>query len=72
MMTSLWKFTSEIWGGGFGLMTNDDERGEGGKKCRKFDDVICERPLMTWGFAHPEPFHMKHVIPIERGATSDR
>ena len=19
--------------------------GEGGKKCRKFDDVICERPL---------------------------
>ena len=28
-------------------MTNDDERGEGGKKCRKFDDVIiiCERPL---------------------------
>ena len=27
-------------------MTNDDERGEGGKKCRKFDDVICERPLL--------------------------
>ena len=26
-------------------MTNDDERGEGGKNCRKFDDVICERPL---------------------------
>ena len=27
-------------------MTKDDERGEGGKKCRKFDDVIlCERPL---------------------------
>ena len=26
-------------------MTNEDERGEGGKKCRKFDDVICERPL---------------------------
>ena len=26
-------------------MTNDDERGEGGKKCPKFDDVICERPL---------------------------
>ena len=25
-------------------MTNDDERGEGGKKCRKYDDVICERP----------------------------
>ena len=21
--------------------------GEGGKKCRKFDDVICERPLIT-------------------------
>ena len=20
--------------------------GEGGKKCRKFDDVICERPLI--------------------------
>ena len=28
-------------------MTNDDERGEGGKKCRKYDDVICERPLKT-------------------------
>ena len=28
------------------MMTNDDERGEGGKKCPKFDDVICERPLM--------------------------
>ena len=27
------------------MMTNDDERGEGGKKCPKFDDVICERPL---------------------------
>ena len=27
-------------------MTNDDERGEGGKKCPKFDDVICERPLI--------------------------
>ena len=27
------------------MMTNDDERGEGGKKCPKFDDVIlCERP----------------------------
>ena len=26
-------------------MTNDDERGEGGKKYQKFDDVICERPL---------------------------
>ena len=29
-------------------MTNDDERGgggRGGKKCPKFDDVICERPL---------------------------
>ena len=21
--------------------------GEGGKKCRKFDDVICERPLIN-------------------------
>ena len=28
-------------------MTNDDERGEGGKKCPKFDDVICERPHMS-------------------------
>ena len=27
------------------MMTNDDERGEGVKKCPKFDDVICERPL---------------------------
>ena len=27
------------------MMTNDVERGEGGKKCPKFDDVICERPL---------------------------
>ena len=27
------------------MMTNDDERGEGGEKCPKFDDVICERPL---------------------------
>ena len=26
-------------------MTNDGERGEGGKRCPKFDDVICERPL---------------------------
>ena len=26
------------------MITNDDERGEGGKKCPKFDDVICERP----------------------------
>ena len=29
------------------MMTNDDERGEGGKKCSKFDDVICERPLSS-------------------------
>ena len=29
------------------MMTNDDERGEGGKKCPKFDDVICERPLRS-------------------------
>ena len=29
------------------MMMNDDERGEGGKKCPKFDDVICERPLST-------------------------
>ena len=43
-MTSSWKFTSEIEGG-FQIMTNDDERGEGGKKCPKFDDVICERPI---------------------------
>ena len=26
------------------MMTNDDEGGEGGKKSRKYDDVICERP----------------------------
>ena len=32
-------------------MTNDDERGEGGKKCRKFDDVICERPLREKNFS---------------------
>ena len=29
------------------MMTNDDGGGEGGKKCRKNDDVICERPLTT-------------------------
>ena len=29
------------------MMTNDDERGGGGKKCPKFDDVICERPLIV-------------------------
>ena len=30
------------------MMMNDDERGgEGGKKCRKYDDVICERPLLN-------------------------
>ena len=27
------------------MMTIDDERGEGGKKCSNLDDVICERPL---------------------------
>ena len=33
------------------MMTNDDERGEGGgKKCQKFDDVICERPLRGSSF----------------------
>ena len=40
---SSWKFTFEILEG-FGLMTNDDERGRG-LKCQKFDDVICERPI---------------------------
>ena len=30
------------------MMTNDDERGGGGKKCPKFDDVICERPLIKY------------------------
>ena len=30
------------------MMTNDDERGGGGKKCPKFDDVICERPLIVF------------------------
>ena len=29
------------------MMTNDDERGEGVKKYRKYDDGICERPLTT-------------------------
>ena len=28
--------------GGFQMMTNDDERGEGGKKWPELDDVICE------------------------------
>ena len=32
------------------MMTNDDERGEGGKKCPKFDDVICERPLSDFKY----------------------
>ena len=37
-------------------MTNDDERGEGVKKCRKFDDVIlCERPLAQSLKASIEP-----------------
>ena len=31
-------------GGGWAMMTDDDERG-GDKNCRFFDDVICERPL---------------------------
>ena len=43
MTASSWKFTFEILEG-FGLMTNDDERGRG-LKCQKFDDVICERPI---------------------------
>ena len=31
------------------MMTNDDERGgEGVKKCPKFVDVICERPLISY------------------------
>ena len=30
------------------MMTIDDERGEGGKKCPNLDDVICERPLMCY------------------------
>ena len=33
------------------MMTNDDERGgggEGGKKCPKFDDVICEQPFTSF------------------------
>ena len=29
------------------MMTIDDERGEGGKKCPNLDDVICERPLIN-------------------------
>ena len=33
------------------MMTNDDERGGGVKKCLKFDDVICERPLIALLFA---------------------
>ena len=35
-------------------MTNDDERGEGGKKCRKFDDVICERPLIGHNYVEQD------------------
>ena len=31
------------------MMTIDDERGEGGKKCPDLDDVICERPLSRVG-----------------------
>ena len=37
--------------------------------------VHCSRYLrlkftfMTWGYAQPAPFH-KHVIPLDRGATS--
>ena len=27
------------------MMTDDDTGGEGGKKWRFLDDVICERPL---------------------------
>ena len=34
------------------MMTNDDERGEGGKKCPKFDDVICDRPFNNWASCH--------------------
>ena len=30
------------------MMTIDDERGEGGKKCPDLDDVICERPLIVY------------------------
>ena len=41
------------------MMTNDDERGEGGKKCPKFDDVIiCERP------------HIKQFPVAERGRAN--
>jgi hypothetical protein len=32
------------------MMTIDDKRGEGGKKCQKIDDVICERPLGSEDF----------------------
>ena len=31
--------------GGWVLITVDYGGGEGGKKCQKFDYVICERPL---------------------------
>ena len=34
------------------MMTNDDGGGEGGKKCRKNDDVICERPLSMFSIFH--------------------
>ena len=42
-------------------MTNDDERGEGGKKCRKFDDVICERPL-TYRESHSGSEYLNAIL----------
>ena len=49
--------------GGFQMMTNDDERGEaeGGKKCPKFDDVICERPLNTASIIHQCCLKLLHL-----------
>ena len=40
------------------MMTNDDERGGGGKKCPKFDDVICERPRSTFVGLHHEIYSL--------------
>ena len=48
MMTSSWKFTSEIKGV-FQMVTNDDERGKNAKNLMTsyVNKVICERPLTS-------------------------
>ena len=42
-MTSSWKFILNL--GGFGLMTNDDERGEGGKNAENLMTSYVNDPL---------------------------